>query len=315
MSGAYTSKPPVVAAFVAPPGWNLYWPFLGPFPPGYTPSYSIAISAPETINVGETATAIVTVYDHSSYLTGEPTGSLSLTGNLDGYDPVIGSTNFALSESGFYTGTVSITPIAADAGKTINWLASSDPFGVSTLTSNASTVVNEESVYTILITMSADDFLSGGIKFTAHCNGDSSDFNWIEPTNPPYAEIYRLQYEHDNDWAYYMIGYYDDNPLYTYGDCSENYMEEYSVGHSFTITGTLVNGNYYTFSILNYAASSLFPTNSTVSYNIKIYKNSELIKDYSKSYIITEQDDGEEDLLTNTHILSFDTNTDLSVEY
>jgi hypothetical protein len=40
MAGAYVAKPAVASEVDYPPGWDINWPFPGPFPPGYTYSLS-----------------------------------------------------------------------------------------------------------------------------------------------------------------------------------------------------------------------------------------------------------------------------------
>jgi hypothetical protein len=191
MSGAYVAKPAVVVASDYPPGWKIDWPFPGAFPPGYEPSYSIVISAPLSVNPGQTATAIVTVYDHGTYRTSAPSGALSLTGLLDGDENEhVGASSFSIDGDLFYSGSVEVSTQASDAGKTINWSASSDPFGLGTVLQNeSSTVINTVSMMRVEVTLTAtatstDDAnaaagfnLSDGVNFCAASisNGNGVD--------------------------------------------------------------------------------------------------------------------------------------------
>lgn len=74
MSGAYVAKPAVVAPITPtpPPGWDLDWPFPGPFPPGYVPEYTFPMSATGIIKVGEAAAVSGSARDHVEFLTNEP---------------------------------------------------------------------------------------------------------------------------------------------------------------------------------------------------------------------------------------------------
>jgi len=66
MAGAYVAKPDVVSMPDVPPGWNPNWPFPGatdpdypgidpdpffpaPYPPGYTPTLTLVMTATDTI--------------------------------------------------------------------------------------------------------------------------------------------------------------------------------------------------------------------------------------------------------------------------
>ncbi len=78
MSGSYTAKPPIDVIPDVPSGWNIIWSYPGPPPPGYTPIYSLTLSAPETIYLTDpTALVSLSLYDHISYATNEPTGKIS----------------------------------------------------------------------------------------------------------------------------------------------------------------------------------------------------------------------------------------------
>ncbi|MBW2079172.1 MAG: hypothetical protein JRI71_16805 [Deltaproteobacteria bacterium] len=86
MPGAYTSTP-IVAADPpdVPDGWDADWDFPGAFPPGYTPEYSLNLSATGSIAYDGVATATVSLRDHVTYTTMEPSGcSIIWTATIDG---------------------------------------------------------------------------------------------------------------------------------------------------------------------------------------------------------------------------------------
>ena len=93
MPGAYTAKPD---AAVEPPdvpdGWDVDWPFGDdgeggwyPYPPGYTPAFSLNLSATESISYDGAATAMATLRDHVTYGTIEPAGcQITWTATISG---------------------------------------------------------------------------------------------------------------------------------------------------------------------------------------------------------------------------------------
>lgn len=120
MSGAYVAKPEATPDPPdVPDGWNDDWEHPGPFPPGYIPDYSHVISGDSTITYDGTSNNTVTLYDHVSYRTTEPTGSqitwtatiggtlvkLRLAGGGDYSASVVSS--YSDLGSGFYGASVS----------------------------------------------------------------------------------------------------------------------------------------------------------------------------------------------------------------
>lgn len=80
MSGAYTALPAVPPEEVPvvptpPPGWDLDWTFPGPYPPGYVPEYTLDITGPVSIEIGQSAAIKVTLRDHETFITKEPSSS------------------------------------------------------------------------------------------------------------------------------------------------------------------------------------------------------------------------------------------------
>jgi len=89
MGGAYVAKPapppPDPPGADGPPGWDEDWVFPGPLPPGYTPAYSLAISAPSGVAVNGAVAVSAWLRDHGTYTTVEPTGSTIVwTATIDG---------------------------------------------------------------------------------------------------------------------------------------------------------------------------------------------------------------------------------------
>lgn len=86
MSGAYVAKPAVVVPPDLPPGWNPNWPYPGSLPPGYAADYSLSLTAPASMSVGDTLDVSATLYDHDAYKTSQPaTASRVLwTASVDG---------------------------------------------------------------------------------------------------------------------------------------------------------------------------------------------------------------------------------------
>lgn len=87
MAGAYVAKPIVVSIPDIPPGWDPDWPrpgdtdvpgydpdpfFPAPFPPGYSPDYSLAMTASESIAYNGTAAVTGSLRDHLTHATNEP---------------------------------------------------------------------------------------------------------------------------------------------------------------------------------------------------------------------------------------------------
>ncbi len=75
MAGAYVALPPVATEPDVPPGWG-GWPFPGPLPPGYEMDLSLAMTTPAVMSPGFSVADIqVTLYDHATYQTPEPSDS------------------------------------------------------------------------------------------------------------------------------------------------------------------------------------------------------------------------------------------------
>lgn len=101
MSGAYVAKPAVASTpdppiEPRPPDWDDFdegsWPFdggesglpgSGPHPPGYTPDYSLVMTATAEITPTGTASVTGSLRDHSTFATGEPS-AIAWTAAIDG---------------------------------------------------------------------------------------------------------------------------------------------------------------------------------------------------------------------------------------
>ena len=191
MAGAYTAKPDATVTLDIPPGWNVIWPHPGPLPPGYTPSYSVSIVAPASIVAGNPATAIVIIYDAGTHKTNEPPDVLNFIANLVGYDPFGGDSSFSINGQGFYTITLEVSTISADAGKEVEWLAAGDPFGIgneiedsaTTLLTTAQVPVRIEISYTAAAVGSANASIASALIETGGGSGFASAT--VSNTNPP----------------------------------------------------------------------------------------------------------------------------------
>lgn len=87
MGGAYVAKPAATTSVDVPPGWNPDWPrpgdtdrdpnpfFPAPLPPGYTPSYSLAMTATDSISFDAAASVTGSLRDYTTYTTNEPEDS------------------------------------------------------------------------------------------------------------------------------------------------------------------------------------------------------------------------------------------------
>lgn len=102
MGGAYVAKPADPAAIDVPPGWNPDWPrpgetvitwpgitpdpfFPAPLPPGYTPSYSLIMTATAEIAFDVAASVTGSLRDYDTYVTNEPDNSrIVWTAGIDG---------------------------------------------------------------------------------------------------------------------------------------------------------------------------------------------------------------------------------------
>lgn len=95
MGGAYVAKPdpaptPLPGAD-GPPGWDEDWlfpptgSFPGPSPPGYEYDFSLNLSGPSSLFYSSAAAVTVSLRDHDTYETAEPSGSVvTWTATIDG---------------------------------------------------------------------------------------------------------------------------------------------------------------------------------------------------------------------------------------
>jgi len=79
-AGAYVARPAVPPVYPegpptvddVPPGWNLNWPFPGPYPPGYAPTLTLPMTATETIRFFGTTAITGEFRDNDDFVTNEP---------------------------------------------------------------------------------------------------------------------------------------------------------------------------------------------------------------------------------------------------
>jgi hypothetical protein len=81
---AYLPNQGVLVTFL-PPTWNFAWAFPGPpFPPGYSPSYSMSLVADATYAPGGFTSSVVASMLDGGYATSAPTGNATLSAKMDG---------------------------------------------------------------------------------------------------------------------------------------------------------------------------------------------------------------------------------------
>lgn len=88
MSGAYVAKPAVVSVPDVPPGWDPDWPRPpdedpAPYPPGYSPTLTMVMTADDTLAFDGTATVTGSARDSGTYATNEPS-IMTWTAVIDG---------------------------------------------------------------------------------------------------------------------------------------------------------------------------------------------------------------------------------------
>lgn len=95
MPGIYVAKPAVASVPDVPEGWDLDWPFCGvsgydpdpffpaPYPPGYTPTLTLVMTADDELAFDGTATVTGSARDNATYATNEPS-AITWTAAIDG---------------------------------------------------------------------------------------------------------------------------------------------------------------------------------------------------------------------------------------
>jgi len=158
MAGAYVAKVAEAASSSVPSGWDLDWPFPGPAPPGYSFDLSFTVTGADSYVPASEYSATNTLYDHDTYETEEPSGSITWTATIDGSEVQLkksGDSEFASSVTSDYSGigdywgaqpTLLFSVSAADAGSTIVLQASGDPITGETITAtkNITVIVADE---------------------------------------------------------------------------------------------------------------------------------------------------------------------------
>jgi len=146
MAGAYVAKAAETSSPSVPPGWDLDWPFPGPAPPGYSFDLSFTVTGADSYVPASEYSATNTLYDHDTYETEEPSGSITWTATIDGSEVQLkksGDSEFASSVTsdyakiGGYWGaqpTLLFNVGAADDGSVITLQASGDPLTGETIT-------------------------------------------------------------------------------------------------------------------------------------------------------------------------------------
>ncbi|MFZ5832705.1 MAG: hypothetical protein ACOY3P_21670 [Planctomycetota bacterium] len=201
MSGAYVAKPTPVVPPVLPPGWNPDWPHPGPLPPGYAPDYSLAVTAPDSIGVGDPLNLAVRLFDHGSYKTAQPdeASRIAWSATIDG-EPIPlrfeGSGEYLQGVQSPYAGfggfwgaepALELQLAQEHNGKTLVLLAQSNVFGEALLETQEIAIgglslelavtwlepptVGEQTLLNVSVSLERDDYsLSANVL---------AGFNWV----------------------------------------------------------------------------------------------------------------------------------------
>lgn len=205
MPGAYVAKPEVVTPPDVPDGWNPDWPFGDdgeggwyPFPPGYTPVYSLNLSASASMSYDGAASSTVSLRDHVDHGTARPSGcSVTWTATIGGEAINLrfsGETSYASSivssygDIGDYWGAapeIEFELTEENDGDTVVLLASSTVFGnavFNTCEINVTVIV----LYSISITLqvtsntyNSEDEQTGGCILLSLCRYEPELLEYI----------------------------------------------------------------------------------------------------------------------------------------
>lgn len=200
MAGAYVAKPAVdlpppegpPTVDDVPPGWDLNWPFPGPYPPGYAPELTLPMTATETIRFFGTAAVTGEFRDHTIFVTNEP-DAVVLTA-------VIASSpsrdiNLRFSGDSEYASSVSINCTLADywgVGGDVEFeLTRADEGGIITLTGTGAIsgvtvtdtveIIVYEPIYSLVMSGTTDMAYDGTASITTSLR-DHETLGTDEPT-------------------------------------------------------------------------------------------------------------------------------------
>lgn len=144
MGGAYAAKPPADTTPDVPPGWDIDWPHPGVSPPGYEMDLSLGMTGQSSMVPGVPTNAMpVTLSDHETYATQEPTGTITFTAKWEDTEEAVGvkfsgDSNFFFSLADPFIGVgddfwgaepeFEFDTEGSDVGRTIILNSSSDPY-------------------------------------------------------------------------------------------------------------------------------------------------------------------------------------------
>jgi len=142
MGGAYTATPAEETPADLPPGWNLTWPYTGPWPPGYEPDLSLSLDATAVINPTDVVATLSVLTDQGSYVTAEPSSQIVWSAKWDDTNETLDlrqsegtfsqevSLDYADVGDSFWGADpiFSVDASATDNGRTFTLSANSSPF-------------------------------------------------------------------------------------------------------------------------------------------------------------------------------------------
>jgi len=139
-AGSYTAKEATPSTPYKPPGWG-EWPWPGPFPPGYAPSLSLSLTAPEFVAPATPVSEITATLKDGPNQTAQPSTLITWTATWkDTGEPVDirvsggefgGSASTVYANVGEFWGaepTLEFPTTGSDTGRTIVLKAESTPF-------------------------------------------------------------------------------------------------------------------------------------------------------------------------------------------
>ncbi len=284
MSGAYTAKPDADSSPDLPPGWNPLWPFIGPLPPGYEPSYDGVLTAPAYIVPNSpTADAFVSfvLSDYDSYVTNEPTNNLIDWSSSVGYEGGAAG-SYAIDDDDFWGDSGTFTFQGVSPGDIITVRATTTPFFGWPIEKTATITVVEnlleiatKAVFTVVISERLVGYFS---HFPIY-------FGSVR-VSPTVVSSYGTAW--GNHYARWIPHWPDLTPMYIKYVSTKTSVDGFPV----VITGStiviitvneLLSGH---FSYYDFKIPYQLLADSSVTYDceLKLYKDDELLISYTKSF-------------------------------
>lgn len=282
--GAYVALPDADTTPDVPPGYPVNWPFPpsgssltceGPFPPGYEPVYTIDLAGSNSVTVGSSYSAAVTLYDHGTYTTSDPIcgsnpdptgGDITWTATMDGAallftvdgdaSALEHTTNYA-DLGDFYGDAVTIIfdIDASDEDKTIVLSVAGHPFGYDEIT-------DTQSITVVAVTPAKPESIVANMEITSYTFGVGS----IKRAS---IELEITRTGGDRDWVKVngsQVGNNDETWTATepYNEISEITCTPAAVAKTIDASGTLTDNKSYTFEFKVRGAGNTY-VNATIA--------------------------------------------------